>query len=126
MNEIEENLNSLLAQGRTDEAEALLFSAAESLTSGAGALLDSGDYHGAVDVISHAIELMRRHYTANMDFAELKISLSDIYMLLSSTPPAIRELSEAVSIMEHELGPDHQSVKDAQTKLLRMKAELDK
>ena len=118
-------INSLLALGELHEAESLLFKTAETMTSGASELLESGDHGGALNAFRNVIELMRVYYNDSIDFAELKLSVSEICVLQEDFPSAISELSEAVTIMENILGHEHRSVKDAQSKLLRMRTELN-
>ena len=124
MNEIYKKIDSLLAGGDFNEAERLIFTTAESLTSAANAMLNTSNYRDALETLRITAEMMRRYYDENIDFDELKLSVSEIYLLLENIPSAIHELTEAIAIMENRLGPVHQSVIDAKEKLNRMKSEL--
>ena len=124
MNEICGKLDTLLSKGISGEAEELLFTTVDSLTVTAGVMFDARDYRGALEDLRRAIDLMHRYYNENIDFAELKLGVSEIYVLLEDFNSAAQELSGAIIIMKNELGPEHHSVKEAQAKLHRMRTEL--
>ena len=117
MVELYNKLDSLIADGEMDEAESLVYAAADALAADAAIMHSSGDYYGAVEMFRRIVELMRRYYVENCDFAKIKLSISEIYSFLGDAPAAKKELSEAIAIMKNELGEDHQSVIDALEKL---------
>ena len=117
MTELYEKLDQLLADGALDELESLVYEASDALASDAAAMHNSGDYHGAVENFRRIIELMRRYYDESDDFADIKLSISEIYSYLGDNDSAVKELSEAITIMTKKLGASHPSVKEAYAKL---------
>jgi len=82
----------------------------------------AGNYRGALDGFLLALELTRRFFGENIEFAICRRNIADVHELLGDIPSAIAELSDAVRIMGNIFGEEHNSVKDARGKLERLRS----
>jgi tetratricopeptide (TPR) repeat protein len=107
------------AAGKCEAPEyaTVLLNLADTLTARAARHCRDGDYHGALGGFRQALELTRRAFGENIDFANCKRNISDICELLGHIPLAITELSDAARILEGILGSDHPTVHEARDKL---------
>ena len=136
--EIASSLNNLAAiqlqLGELDAADRLISEALEifdnmaepdvhhaaALTTKAVLMYRKGNYRGSLEGFRRALDLTKRFFGENIEFAICKRNISDVCELLGDIPSAIAELSDAIRIMERIRGPEHDSVLDAKKKLERI------
>ena len=93
---------------------------AAALTTKSVILCRNGDYTGALDGFRRALELTRRFFGENIEYAACKRNIADVCETLGDLQAATEELTDAVRIMEKIQGPDHpatQTTKKALEKL---------
>ena len=140
--EVASSLNNLAAirlqLGELDAADMLISEALEiydgmtepnihhaaALATKAAIICRKGDHHGSLDGFRRALELTRRFFGENIEFAICRRNISEVNELLGDIPSAIAELSDAVRIMENIRGSRHTSVLDARKKLDQLRRKL--
>ena len=133
--EIATSLNNLAASnislGRLDRAASLIAESLEmydampepnvhhaaALTTNAVLQYRSGKHREALEGFKRALDLTRRFFGENIEFASCRRNISDVYELLDDAPSAMAELADAVRIYERLLGSDHPSTRNAREKL---------
>ena len=133
--EIASSLNNLasirLQLGETDTADKLISEALEiyggmtepdahyaaALTTKAVLMCRKGDYRGSLDGFRRALELTRRFFGENIEFAICRRNISMVYELSGDIASAITELYDAIRVMEAIHGAEHASLSDARKKL---------
>ena len=120
-----------LRQNEIDEAEKSITEALEiydsmpepdvhhaaALTAKAVIMSRKGNHRGALNEFRLALELTKKFFGENHEYAICKRNISDICELLGDIPSAIAELSDALRISEKIHGPDDAAVKELKTKL---------
>ena len=140
--EVAASLNNLaaieLGKNRIDEAESFISQAlaiydampetdvhhAAALTANAVIKYRKGDYRGALDGFRRSLELTRRFFGENIEYASCKRNIADVGELLGDIDLAVSEQADAVRIMERILGADNASVQSAYIKLERLREKL--
>jgi len=107
----------------TPEYSAVALNYAAAVTLKAGAMFRAGSHFEALGEFRRALDLALGFFGENIEYAQCKISISEVYALLGELPSAITEMSGAVRIMERILGENDRSVKEARTRLEELKAE---
>ena len=133
--EVASSLNNLasirLALGQLDVADELIaeslgmFDAmsepdvhhAAALTTKAVIMCRKGSHRESLIDFQRALELTKRFFGENIEFAVCRRNISEVFELLGDIPSAIVELSDAVRIMNKLLGPEHASVRSAHKRL---------
>ena len=90
---------------------------AAALTTNAVLMSRQGNHKEALDGFKHALELTRRFFGENIEFAFCRRNISEVCELLGDIPSAIDELRDAIRIMDKLLGMDHPSVRSSRAKL---------
>ena len=94
---------------------------AAAITTKAAIMCRAGEYDGALEEFRRSLELTRRFFGENIEFATCKRNIADVYELLDDRRSAITELSDAVRIMIKILGEGHPTVINMQDRLDQMK-----
>ena len=95
---------------------------AAALTTKAVLMCREGNHRESLDSFRRALELTRKFFGENIEFAICRRNISEVYELLGETPTAIAELTDALRIMKRILGPNHETVIKTQKKLEQLQA----
>jgi hypothetical protein len=79
-----EKIDTLLVEGRLDEAEALLSDTAEELISDAVLLCEIGDFLGALEIFRYVSRVMQHYYNESDDITHLMSSIAALSELLDT------------------------------------------
>jgi len=82
----------------------------------------AGDYSGALEGFQRSLGLTERFFGENIEYAICKRNMSDVYEILGNIPAAVEELADCVRVLESILGPEHQRVREAHSRLDRLTA----
>ena len=93
---------------------------AAALTTRAALMSRRGEHQDALGDFRRALELTKRFFGENIEYAICRCNIAEVCELLGDTPSAIAELSDAARIMDKLLGPDHPSIKNVRAKLERL------
>ena len=133
--EVASSLNNLasirLGLGQLDTADELIAEAlgmfeampepdvhhAAALTTKAVLMCRKGNHRESLSDFRRALELTKRFFGENIEFAVCRRNISEVFELLGDVSSAIAELSDAVRIMDKLLGPEHASVLSARNRL---------
>ena len=133
--EVASSLNNLasirLGLGQLDTADELIAEAlgifdampepdvhhAAALTTKAVLMCRKGNHLESLSDFQRALELTKRFFGENIEFAVCKRNISEVFELLGDVSSAITELSDAVRIMDKLLGSEHASVLSARNRL---------
>ena len=139
--EIAASLNNLAAirlrMGDVDAANGLITEAlgiydampetdvhhAAALATKAALLCRYGEYHEALEGFRRALELTRRFFGENIEYAICKRNIADVFELLGDKAAAISELTDAARIFERIHGADSGAARDARGRLERLRGE---
>ena len=92
-----------------------------ALTTKAVISYQSGDVQGALDGFKRGLELTRRFFGENIEYAICRRNIADVYERLGNISQAIEELSDAERVAYDILGEAHAMVKDIRAKLKQLK-----
>jgi len=81
----------------------------EMLILDASAATDDGNFRGALEGFRWALELTQQIFGEDVELAECRRSISDIYKQLGDLSSAVSELSGATRTFESILGTEHPS-----------------
>ena len=95
---------------------------AAALTTKAVLMCRNNDYIGALAYFRRAMDLTKRFFGENIEFAICRRNISEIHERLGDIPSAVEELTDSLRVMERILGNDHASVKSAQAKLAELES----
>ena len=95
---------------------------AAALTTKAVIQCRAGDYRNALEGFRRALELTKRFFGENLEYAICKRNIADVCQLIGDIPAAVSELSDAVRVMEGILDERHPSLVDAKEKLERLRS----
>jgi tetratricopeptide (TPR) repeat protein len=90
---------------------------AAALTTKAVLLCRKHDFQYALVCFRRSLELTKRFFGENIEYAICKRNISEVCELLGETPAAISELSDSIRIMEKIRVPEHESVTNARSRL---------
>ena len=76
------DIDILLAAGKLEEAETLLFKVLDELSDEAISDCDLGNYHSAVEKYRDIISLMQRYYGDSIDLNKIQQSITEIQRLI--------------------------------------------
>ena len=77
-----DDIDRLIKNGKSEEAESLLFNELDSLTDKAGADCDIGDYRSAVEKYRLIINLMQQYYGDSVDLDKIEENIAEIQRLI--------------------------------------------
>jgi len=97
---------------------------AAALTTKAVVQCRSGDHRGALDGFRKALELTRRFFGENIEYAICRRNIADVFEIIGDLPSAAAELADAVRILTGILGGQHQSVINARGKLEQLEKRI--
>jgi len=90
---------------------------AAALTTKAVVRFRSGDISGALEGFKQGLELTRRFFGENIEFAVCRRNIADVYERLGKIPEAIEELNDADRVASGILGDAHPMVVNLREKL---------
>ena len=94
---------------------------AAALTTNAVISHRNGDLSGALDGFRRALDLTKRFFGENVEYAICKRNIADVCELIGDIPAAILELSDSIRVMEVILEERHPSLIDARNMLERLR-----